>query len=119
MARSCWAFLEAGFVVASVDYRLSGECRFPEPVHDLAAAVRRVRANAAEHGLDPDRIVGLGPSAGGYLVSAIGLAPDNAVFAGAGADARTLLGCRDGTATRLGRRGRGSWKRHAPGDHVR
>ena len=69
-----WRFLlDAGYAVASVDYRLSGESRFPGPVHDVAAAVRWVRANAAEYGLDPGRIAGFGSSAGGYLLSAVAL----------------------------------------------
>jgi len=73
-----WAFLlPAGYAVASVDYRLSGECRFPGPVHDVAAAVRWVRAHAGEYGLDPDAVVGFGSSAGAYLVSAVGLAGDD------------------------------------------
>ncbi|MEV4581600.1 alpha/beta hydrolase [Nonomuraea jabiensis] len=70
-----WRFLlEAGYAVASVDYRLSGESRFPGPVHDVAAAVRWVRANAAAYGLDPGRIAGFGSSAGGYLLGVMALA---------------------------------------------
>jgi acetyl esterase/lipase len=73
-----WAFLlAAGYAVASVDYRLSGECQFPGPVHDVAAAVRWVGAHAGEYGLDPDRVAGFGSSAGGYLVNAVALAGDN------------------------------------------
>ncbi|HUC59603.1 MAG TPA: alpha/beta hydrolase [Streptosporangiaceae bacterium] len=70
-----WAFLlEAGYAVASVDYRLSGECRFPGPVHDVAAAVRWVRVHADEYGLDAGRVAGFGSSAGGYLMNAVALA---------------------------------------------
>jgi acetyl esterase/lipase len=73
-----WAFLlAAGYAVASVDYRLSGECRFPGPVHDVAAAVRWVRAHAGEYGLDPGAVIGFGSSAGAYLVSAVALAGDD------------------------------------------
>lgn len=73
-----WAFLlAAGYAVASVDYRLSGECRFPGPVHDVAAAVRWARARAGEYGLDPGRVVGFGSSAGAYLLNAVALAGDN------------------------------------------
>jgi acetyl esterase/lipase len=78
-----WVFLlAAGFAVASVDYRLSGECRFPGPVQDVAAAVRWIRANAGGHGLDPDRIGGFGSSAGGYLLSAVGLAAHDPALVG-------------------------------------
>ncbi len=70
-----WAFLlDAGYAVASVDYRLFGECNFPGPVHDVAAAVRWVRANAAEYGLNADRVIGFGSSAGSYLMNAVALA---------------------------------------------
>jgi acetyl esterase/lipase len=70
-----WAFLlDAGYAVASVDYRLGGECRFPGPIGDVAAAVRWVRAHAAEYGLDPGRVAGFGSSAGAYLMNAVALA---------------------------------------------
>ena len=73
-----WAFLlAAGYGVASVDYRLSGECHFPGPVHDVAAAVRWVRARAEEYGLDRDRVAGFGSSAGAYLLNAVALAGDD------------------------------------------
>jgi acetyl esterase/lipase len=73
-----WAFLlAAGYAVACVDYRLSGEARFPLPAHDVAAAVRWVRANAGDYGLDADRLAGFGTSAGGYLINLVGLASDH------------------------------------------
>jgi acetyl esterase/lipase len=69
-----WAFLlKAGYAVASVDYRLAGEVRFPFPIHDLAAAVRWVRANADQYRLDPGFVIGFGSSAGGYLMNALAL----------------------------------------------
>ncbi|MGJ5893440.1 alpha/beta hydrolase [Streptomyces sp. V2] len=86
-----WRFLlDAGYAVASVGYRLSGESRFPGPVHDVAAAVRWVRANADTYGLDADRVVGFGSSAGGYLVGAVALGADDAWLVGRlGPHART------------------------------
>jgi acetyl esterase/lipase len=73
-----WAFLlAAGYAVASVDYRLSGEAQFPGPVHDVAAAVRWVRAHAGPYGLDGGRVIGFGSSAGAYLVNAVALAGDS------------------------------------------
>jgi acetyl esterase/lipase len=78
-----WAFLLAGgYAVASVDYRLSGEARFPVPAHDVAAAVRWVRANAGSYGLDQDRLAGFGSSAGGYLMNLVGLASDHSDLVG-------------------------------------
>src|SRR5262249_26779564 len=69
-----WAFLlKAGYAVASVDYRLAAEAKFPFPIHDLAAAVRWVRANAERYRLDPGFVIGFGSSAGGYLMNALAL----------------------------------------------
>ncbi|GAA5155342.1 MULTISPECIES: alpha/beta hydrolase [Amycolatopsis] len=58
-----------GIAVASVAYRLAGEVSFPEPVEDLRAAIRWVRASADRFGLAADRIAGWGSSAGGYLMT--------------------------------------------------
>jgi acetyl esterase/lipase len=78
-----WRFLlEAGVAVASVQYRLSAEAVFPAAIHDVAAAVRWVRANADRYGLDADRIVGFGSSAGAYLISAVALAGDGSELVG-------------------------------------
>jgi acetyl esterase/lipase len=64
--------MEGGFAVASVNYRLAPEATFPAPIQDLKAAIRWLRANAVELGLDPDRFAAWGESAGGYLVSMLG-----------------------------------------------
>lgn len=57
----------AGFAVASVDHRLSGEARFPAPVDDVVAAVGWLREHGADHGLDPERMVLWGESSGAHL----------------------------------------------------
>jgi acetyl esterase/lipase len=64
---------DAGFAVASVNYRLSGEARFPAALQDVKAAVRWLRANAATYGIDPQRIAIWGSSAGGYLATMAGV----------------------------------------------
>jgi acetyl esterase/lipase len=58
-----------GYVVASVEYRLSGEAAFPAAIQDVKAAIRWLRANAAEYGIDPSRVVVWGGSAGGHLAA--------------------------------------------------
>jgi acetyl esterase/lipase len=68
--------LAAGYAAASLDYRLSGEALFPAAVQDVKAAVRFLRANAAQYGLDPDRFAAWGESAGGNLVAMIGTTGD-------------------------------------------
>jgi acetyl esterase/lipase len=65
-----WRFLlQQGYAVAAIEYRVSGEARYPAAIHDLKAAVRWLRANAGEYGLDATNIVAWGSSAGGYLSS--------------------------------------------------
>jgi acetyl esterase/lipase len=56
-----------GYVVASVDYRLSGEAKFPAPVQDVKAAIRFLRSQAGTYGIDPSRVYLWGGSAGGHL----------------------------------------------------
>jgi acetyl esterase/lipase len=63
----------SGIAVASVDYRLSGEDRWPAQLHDAKAAVRWLRARAAEVAIDADRIAAWGESAGGHLAALLGL----------------------------------------------
>lgn len=64
--------LRAGFVVASVEYRLAPAFRWPAQMEDVACAVRYVRAHAGLLRVDPDRLGAWGTSAGGQLVSLLG-----------------------------------------------
>jgi acetyl esterase/lipase len=66
----------AGFVVVTVDYRLSGEARFPAQLHDVKAAIRWVRANRSQLGVDSSKVVAWGESAGGHLAMLAGLTAD-------------------------------------------
>jgi acetyl esterase/lipase len=63
------ALAEAGFAAACIQYRTVPEAPFPAPVQDAKAAVRWLRANAAEYRIDPDAITAIGGSAGGYLAA--------------------------------------------------
>ena len=58
-----------GFVVASLEYRLSGEAPFPAQVQDARAAIRFLKTNAAKYGIDPARVALFGGSAGGHLTA--------------------------------------------------
>jgi acetyl esterase/lipase len=58
-----------GFVVASLEYRLSGEAPFPAQVQDARAAIRFLKSNAAKYGIDPARVGLFGGSAGGHLTA--------------------------------------------------
>lgn len=59
--------LNKGFAVASINYRLSGEAKFPAAIEDTKAAIRFLRANAAKYLLNPSRFATWGQSAGGNL----------------------------------------------------
>lgn len=61
-----------GYAVVCVNYRLSGEARFPRAVNDMKAIVRFVRANAKKYNFDPNRIIAWGGSAGGNLAAMLG-----------------------------------------------
>lgn len=58
-----------GFVVASVDYRLSGEARFPAQIQDVKAAIRFLRVHAKNYAIDTKRVYVWGGSAGGQLAA--------------------------------------------------
>jgi acetyl esterase/lipase len=58
-----------GYVVASVDYRLTGEAHFPAQVQDVKAAIRYLRSESAALGIDPARVYLWGGSAGGHLAA--------------------------------------------------
>jgi acetyl esterase/lipase len=58
-----------GFVVASLEYRLSGEAAFPAQLQDARAAIRFLKANAGQYGIDPARVGVWGGSAGGHLTA--------------------------------------------------
>ena len=61
-----------GYIVVSIEYRLSGEAPFPAAIEDCKAAVRWIRANAAAYHFDPDHIGAWGHSAGGHLAALLG-----------------------------------------------
>jgi acetyl esterase/lipase len=68
------ALVQTGkYIGASIGYRLSGEAIWPAQIHDCKAAIRWLRANAEKHGIDPDKIIAWGSSAGGHLVSMLGV----------------------------------------------
>ena len=58
------AVVENGVAVASIGYRLSQHALFPAQIEDCKAAIRWLRAHAAEYGYDPQKIAVWGESAG-------------------------------------------------------
>jgi acetyl esterase len=62
----------AGFAWFSIDYRLAPAVHFPEAIEDVNAAIRWVKAHAAEYRVDVSRIAIIGESAGGFFVNYAG-----------------------------------------------
>lgn len=73
---------DAGFAVASIDYRFSSDAPFPAQINDCKGAIRWLRAHASEYGLDADRIGVWGRSAGGHLAALVGTSGDVAELEG-------------------------------------
>ena len=66
------------FLFASVDYRLAPQYKFPAQIQDVKCVVRYFRAHAVEYNIDPNKIGVWGGSAGGHLVSLLGMADQSA-----------------------------------------
>ncbi len=71
---------EAGFVVASIEYRTVDQGQFPDAVRDIKHAIRFLRAHSAEYGIEPARIGAWGESAGGYLAAFAGTTGASGTF---------------------------------------
>ncbi|WP_224756535.1 alpha/beta hydrolase [Streptomyces sp. col6] len=67
------AAVAAGYAMATVQYRFSGEAHYPAQRDDVRAAVAVLRGLAPEAGLDPGRFGAWGESAGGHLAAVLGL----------------------------------------------
>ena len=73
---------DAGFAIASVDYRLSPVAPFPAQVHDIKAAIRFLRAKEKDYGYDAKQIAIAGSSAGGHLAALVGVSNGHAELEG-------------------------------------
>jgi acetyl esterase/lipase len=72
---------EAGFAVASVQYRTTRDgANYLDGVEDVKAAIRYLRAKADKYGIKADVIVVWGESAGGYLAAMVGVTNHNSTF---------------------------------------
>ncbi len=76
--------LARGYVIASINYRLSPGNLFPAHIEDCKCAVRSLRANAKLYNVDVNRIGVWGSSAGGHLSSLLALADTSAGWDSAG-----------------------------------
>ena len=74
-ANSFRGFLDLGFSVLSVDYRMSGVAPAPAAVQDARCVLAWVKRNATQYDLDTNRIVTYGTSAGGQLALMAAMLP--------------------------------------------
>lgn len=79
IVKKMFALTDAGYAVATVNYRLSGEAVFPAAVADVKAAVRFLRANATAYDIDTERFGIWGESAGAYLAVMTAVTDDTAL----------------------------------------
>ncbi len=69
-------FAEKGHVVVNINYRLAPTYTYPAQPHDVALAIQWIKKNAEKYKADPQKICLYGHSAGGHLVSLVGLTPE-------------------------------------------
>ncbi|MBE6836877.1 MAG: alpha/beta hydrolase [Ruminococcus sp.] len=65
----CMSLAQRGFTVVNINYRLAPETRFPGAVCDINNALKFIENHGAEYFVDKDRLILVGDSAGGQLVS--------------------------------------------------
>lgn len=63
------AMAESGYVVASIEYRVIPQGKFPDALVDVKNAIRFLKSNAKKFGIDKERVAIMGESAGGYLAA--------------------------------------------------
>lgn len=91
----------AGFVVASIDYRLSAEALWPAQVIDVRAAIRWMRSRAEELALDPSSIAVWGESAGGISRQSLEFSDHKSSRGMRGTNCQKLPPLSTGTARRI------------------
>ena len=72
------AWLQMGWDVVNVEYRLGAVAAAPGAVEDCLCALRWIAGHAAEYQIDPSRLVVMGDSSGGHLALMTGMAPASA-----------------------------------------
>src|SRR5260370_6300973 len=75
---SLMPWLEMGWNVVNVEYRLGRQALAPAAVEDCLCALRFINHQAKTYNLDTARIVVTGESAGGQLAPSLGMIPDTA-----------------------------------------
>ena len=73
-------FARSGYVIASVEYRLSNCSHFPSQLEDVKKGIRFLKAHAGEFGIDPEKVIIGGESAGAHLACMAGVTGDRKEF---------------------------------------
>jgi acetyl esterase/lipase len=73
-------YIERGWNVVNVEYRMAGVSPAPAAVEDARCALRWMYRNASEYHIDTNRIVVSGHSAGGHLALMVGMLPPDSNF---------------------------------------
>lgn len=73
-------FLETGWAVANVEYRLASAAPAPAAIEDARCAIRWLADRARMYDIDPSRFVLMGDSAGAHLALMAGMLPANGEF---------------------------------------
>jgi acetyl esterase/lipase len=76
-----------GYTCVACEYRLSGEAQWPAQIHDVKAALRWMRTNAASLGFDAGKLAVSGNSAGGHLSLMVAATANVPEFEGDGGNA--------------------------------
>jgi len=74
------ALASAGYAVASINYRLAPQYKFPAQIEDVKCAIRYLRANAQVYGVNASEFFAFGTSVGGELVTLAALTRGHSVF---------------------------------------
>lgn len=65
--------VDAGYTVACINHRSSGDAKYPAQINDVKGAIRHLRANAGKYGIDPSFVGITGFSSGGHLSAMAGV----------------------------------------------
>ncbi len=79
MTKTMAAIVDAGYAIASIDYRFSTEATFPANLQDCNRAISFLYDHADKYGFDVNRFAVMGFSAGGHLANMVGLTKNNHV----------------------------------------
>jgi acetyl esterase/lipase len=74
--------IERGFAVASLDFSPASKAPFPGQIHEIKAAIRFLRAEAARYGYAAERIGIAGASSGAHLAAVVGTTNGHAELEG-------------------------------------